>query len=308
MFNFDYPLRIGLEVTHLCNYRCMHCYNNKLLGKNKDSFTTEEIEIFLDSIRGKVFEIVIGGGEPLMRKDLPYIVKKYNNFFKFYITSNGSLLNKDLLKNFSHNIVFQISIDGLEKTHNFIRNRQTAYVESIRAMKLLRSEGYKFSAGVMIGKLNISEMQELIEALKNEGVDNFNFLTYIGDSDKLKLNRGDFLKLNKFLNKIYVKKTLRDPIFDCSTGECQAGITTINIRADGTVTPCCYLPTVIGNVKERELKDIWLDRKFEKIRNKMIPGTCSGCGIELKCRGGCLARRKNYNEKDNLCFRNFTNY
>ncbi len=300
---FSYPLRIGWEVTHLCNYRCIHCYNGNFIGKRKNELTTKEMEIFLDDIKENVFEIVIGGGEPLMRKDLPHIVRKYNGFFSFYISTNGSLLNKNLLKKFPKNVVFQISRDGLKETHNFIRNRQTAYDESFRAIELLKSEGYRFAVGIMICKLNINELQEMIEELKKEGVDNFNFLTYIGDNSELRLDKSDFSYLNRFFNNIDVKKTLRDPIFDCSTGECQAGITTVNIRPDGTVTPCCYLPVDIGNIRKDILKDIWHSDDFKDIRFREKAKECLGCKIESMCHGGCLARKNNYAEKDNFCFR-----
>jgi len=68
--------------------------------------------------------------------------------------------------------------------------------------------------------------------------------------------------------------------------ECDNVISTITVRADGTVVPCCYDLTSklnMGNVNSNSLLNIWNGEKYKKLRAAISSKTpysiCSTCAV-----------------------------
>jgi len=304
---FSFPIRICWEITSRCNYSCIHCYHNKNSSSplTKNDLTYNEAAKFLGYLKGKAFEISIGGGEPLLFPNIARLLNGYVDFFQFTVSTNASLITQPFLERFSKKISFQISIDGLEATHNLIRNKKNAFKKSINSIELLLDNGYKASVGITISKLNINEIGTLIKLLKREGISFFHFNTYIGSHPVLMLDKRCMVEANKILDMLSgdssVKVSIRDPLFDLCPGSCQACITTVNICPNGDVTPCCYLDDLLGNIRKRSLQRVWLSDKAKHYRHP-LSFACEKCDSFDKCRGGCWARKKVISGRDNLCF------
>jgi radical SAM protein with 4Fe4S-binding SPASM domain len=57
------------------------------------------------------------------------------------------------------------------------------------------------------------------------------------------------------------------------------------------MTPCGFIPIVIGNIVNDDLQQVWKDSAvLDKMRNKQPTGKCSGCSKYEDCLGGCTAR------------------
>ena len=76
-------------------------------------------------------------------------------------------------------------------------------------------------------------------------------------------------------------ETLGDDI-----NECDHVISTMTVRADGGVVPCCYDLTsklTMGNVNTNSLLNIWNGKKYEILReaisNKKFYSICSTCAV-----------------------------
>ncbi|OTW44713.1 GTP 3',8-cyclase MoaA [Bacillus thuringiensis serovar mexicanensis] len=103
---FNRSLRdLRISVTDKCNFRCVYCMPAEIFGpdypflKKDELLSYEEIEyltkIFVHSLGVK--KIRITGGEPLIRKDLPQLIKKINKIKgieDIAMTTNGHLLSK----------------------------------------------------------------------------------------------------------------------------------------------------------------------------------------------------------------------
>jgi GTP 3',8-cyclase len=98
------PLRdLRISVTDRCNFRCVYCMPKEVFGSDyhfldrKEVLTFEEItrlaRIFVS--RG-VQKIRLTGGEPLVRRDLPMLVKMLAEIpgLDLTLTTNGSLLER----------------------------------------------------------------------------------------------------------------------------------------------------------------------------------------------------------------------
>ena len=67
-------------------------------------------------------------------------------------------------------------------------------------------------------------------------------------------------------------------------GFCGAGIVGFNIKPDGTLTPCCAYPIDCGNVKKRDLDELWkTSPQLLKVRTLCYKDS-DLCGKEHFCK------------------------
>ncbi len=89
---------------------------------------------------------------------------------------------------------------------------------------------------------------------------------------------------------------------------CHAGISYFSLRPNGDVYPCTFLPINVGNIREKNLKDIWRNSKtLNQLRNRqLLRGACGKCKFRETC-GGCRGRAftctDDFLESDPLCLR-----
>jgi radical SAM protein with 4Fe4S-binding SPASM domain len=72
---------------------------------------------------------------------------------------------------------------------------------------------------------------------------------------------------------------------------CGAGTVTAGICADGTVTPCVFMPNGAGNLRDASFRDIWENSPLLhslRDREQLQDGNCGACRFKLIC-GGCRA-------------------
>lgn len=75
----DFPGRVAATLfTYGCNLRCPYCHNANLVvgGIPEDFLSREEILRFLDRRRSVLDGVAITGGEPLLHKDLPELLRE----------------------------------------------------------------------------------------------------------------------------------------------------------------------------------------------------------------------------------------
>lgn len=82
-----------------CNMRCGYCHNPELVLPElfQPCLDIDEVEEFLKRRQGKLDGIVVSGGEPTIRKDLPELLEKIKNLgFSVKLDSNGT--NPEMLE------------------------------------------------------------------------------------------------------------------------------------------------------------------------------------------------------------------
>lgn len=134
---------LAIEVTSACNFRCEYCvYSGKYENQRPHDYQNMDVTTVFKAI-DKYYELIeegieynsdrtpvisYYGGEPLVKFDLikkctEYAKEKFDNNILFTITTNGSLMNDDVIDFFVNekfNVV--VSIDGYKENHN--RNRK----------------------------------------------------------------------------------------------------------------------------------------------------------------------------------------
>jgi len=82
-------------ITRKCNYRCRGC--NVWKEQDQRELSTEEVKRGLDILKDLgIVELVISGGDPLLRKDAPEIIDYASNLFVTTVYDNGSMAKKKL--------------------------------------------------------------------------------------------------------------------------------------------------------------------------------------------------------------------
>ena len=96
---FNRPLTgIRISITQRCNLNCIYCHHEGERGKIQQEMSVDEIiQILKLSTKFGIYKVKYTGGEPLLREDLPEIIKKSKEISaikEVSIVSNGILLEK----------------------------------------------------------------------------------------------------------------------------------------------------------------------------------------------------------------------
>jgi MoaA/NifB/PqqE/SkfB family radical SAM enzyme len=179
------PTAIILYVTNRCNLRCGHCFYWDSLNRKSPELTIDDMEKLAASLAHPV-SLSLTGGEPFLRKDLGQLVRCFMTTRKareVALATNGYFTREavDFCEQFLEEYVsiplsVQVSLDGIEKTHDAIRacpgsfNRAVATIENLLELAN-RHEAFSVSAGIAVQKRNLSEMAELLDLLGSRGVE-----------------------------------------------------------------------------------------------------------------------------------------
>src|ERR1041385_5318982 len=91
------PALLSILVTSVCDMRCKHCFFTEELDdapRKNLQMTTAEIEKISETLGGNLGVLILAGGEPFTRKDLPEIVRAFrrnNKLESVYLMSNGQI-------------------------------------------------------------------------------------------------------------------------------------------------------------------------------------------------------------------------
>jgi len=170
---------LRVSVTDRCNLRCMYCMPEEGVCKKEhlDMLSLEEIYQIIEASEDLGFDKVrITGGEPLVRKNIEWLIKKteaLEGIKDIAMTTNGILLaqNAEKLKNAGLNRV-NISLDTLkpDKFKEITRGGNLSDVlEGIKAAIHYGLTPIKINT-VLIGGFNDDEIEELAEYTLNHDI------------------------------------------------------------------------------------------------------------------------------------------
>jgi len=152
------PYHAQWMLTRRCNYRCRGCnvWRNQ---KNLKELSADEVKKGLDVLRQLgVMELVLSGGNPLLREDIGEIIDYASQFFITTVYDNGSLaLEKiDALRNADF---VAISLDTLdEKKNDYIKGVHGALKKAMESVETLHEEGIFVGVSPTISQLNLHEI------------------------------------------------------------------------------------------------------------------------------------------------------
>lgn len=129
---------ILIYLTQRCNYSCKMCTQAGLPCIEEISADKWD-KIFAEIKRDypNAFLIFLGG-EPLLHRDFDEILTSATKHgFSKHVVTNASLLKEHLPAIKDNYCGVTISLDGLGKTHDEIRNAKNAYNKAVEALKIM---------------------------------------------------------------------------------------------------------------------------------------------------------------------------
>ncbi len=176
------PSELIFFVTTRCGYKCKTCFYWQELNTEKNELTLEEIRKISASL-DDMSRVLMTGGEPYLRSDLPEICKIFhdqNNCKRFHIPTHG--FNPDRIVEMAEKILqncpravinFGFSIDGLRETHEAISQIPGSFakvIESVKKVSRLHEKYSNMSAHVIcvVSNQNYGEVVKLAAFLKEE--------------------------------------------------------------------------------------------------------------------------------------------
>jgi len=242
-------------------------------------------------------------------------------FIAVSLVTNGILMTEEIARKLDvlHLDTITVSIDGLEKNHDYIRGAGT-FKKTVGGIKILRKYCHtaKLAIRVTVNKLNIDECEKLIKMAEELRLDLIR-LTPILLLGRAKKNRELLLSQDQYISFLNEVKKIESAIkivlphqenkakffisqenFGCHCGQEACWIT-----QTGDYYPCIFFGDDFkaGNIKIDDYLDLW-----EKLKDMVkLCGNpiCNKCADYKKCRGGCRARAlweyQDINAVDPLC-------
>lgn len=145
------PVVLNILITSVCDMRCVHCFFTDELDdkpRKKLQMTTDNLRRVSETLGGKLPVLIIAGGEPFTRKDLPEVVRAFyenNELESVYLMSNGQI-QKRILPDVTRileecpglNVTVALGIDGLKEEHEKIRQKPGSWDMAIDTARQLQ--------------------------------------------------------------------------------------------------------------------------------------------------------------------------
>ncbi|MEM0939712.1 MAG: GTP 3',8-cyclase MoaA [Bacteroidota bacterium] len=167
---------LRLSLTDRCNLRCFYCMPEEgiELTEKENIITLEEIlEISKTFIGLGVDTIRLTGGEPLVRKNLKYLVCELAKLgVRLKLTTNGILLDKyyPLFGEIGLKKI-NVSLDSLDKVKNAFITKRDYYDRIMKNIQNGVDLGFQIKLNVvLIRGVNDNEIGDFIELTKNQGI------------------------------------------------------------------------------------------------------------------------------------------
>lgn len=308
------------ECTLRCNLNCLHCGSDC----KKDSLVKDmPVEDFIgaidqckDIVEPNKTMIVLTGGEVLVRKDIEKAGEElYKRGFPWGIVTNGMLLDEGRLVSLLNSGLraVTVSLDGLEKSHNWLRGNANSFKNALNAIKLLaKVENLRFDVVTCVNRENYNELGNIRDMLIEIGVKEWRVFTIfpIGRAkvnEVLQLNSAEFKGVFDFIKQTreegnirmnygcegYLgnyEKEVRDNFFFC-----RAGINVASVLADGSISACPNLRANFtqGNIYKDNFADVW-ENKYQVFRDRSWTktGICADCKDYEYCQGNGMHLRE----------------
>lgn len=322
------PLDILCDITYRCNLKCPTCF--RWTSKpDKNELGLKDWENIILALRKWIgpFNLVFGGGEPFMKKELLDIVRLASeNGIVTSVVSNGSFIDKGLARKIVSSGLGAVSLSLNSLTseiHNKTRGIDTSFEDVMSAIENLRErEDLRLTISTTVMRENVHDLVRLVEFVKSEKLDGINFQPLMetsiypifnkdGKSNKLPVGRlcqelgKDMGNVDDVFNQLismkndgchinnpakqlkYTAKYLKDPS-DPEMLDVKCKIGSKSLFIDPFGNVrLCMIMKPIGNITKEAPQKIWNSEKAQRQR-EMI----------RNCQKACRLLNCNYKELD----------
>jgi radical SAM protein with 4Fe4S-binding SPASM domain len=270
------PVRLWVELTSHCNYRCIMCPNRDLKREDKGFMEFSLYKKIVDEAREFVFDINLAHrGESMLSPELIEAIEyaKKNNLYT-RLHTNGSLLTEDLSLRIIRSGLDRLSFsfDGYDKdTYERIR-KGGDYERTVQ--NILRFLTIKKQMRSRTPKTAIEVIS--FDQVNNKGAKD----SFLRQFKNLPLDNFAMKDMHNWAGQIEKKKHGKKYTV------CPFPWNALIIYWNGAVLPCTqdfFGCAVVGNVRDSTLAEIWNNEKMVHLRKMLAQGNikeleaCSDC-------------------------------
>ena len=291
-----FPFTVGIELTSMCNLRCIHCYLSESLSK-RPVLNTEQIIKIIDKLHDfGVLVLYFTGGEIFTRPDFKeiYIHAKKKGFLVELLT-NSTLMTDEILETLDKYppAIVSISLYGASpETYKKVTGNKNAYHLALNSIKRLTEKNIDIEIKFIGLKENIQDydaIKKLTEELNVPFKMNLEiFPTLQGNTNVISkgLSPKEIVEFEKIhiemAKKWYNNIRYDNPYFQLHENEypqfsCNVASTLCFIDNEGYVNPCHKMRLKEFNILSNDLEYIW--KNFQKYRKMKAPKNykCAKC-------------------------------
>ena len=311
-----------VEITYKCNLLCKHCYNDSNYTNDNYMNYLAIKNIYEDFFSKKIGQISISGGEPLLHPEISKVFSyAFDYKIKTQIVTNGVLL-KDHILNINNNpyLTVQVSIDGVGKSHDLLRNGKI--FEIVDSNLNLLNKNVELSINTCLNKYNLHELENIVKYAISKEVKTIAFspLNSQGRSvinDNIHITNDELRKAIEEISNLSIKykkvinvKPIKINYSQCPFSLSDKADVSPRIDVKGNVFLCSMFTNrmfSIGNIYNMDLSEIINSEKCKIITDFLYSFKqlieCKGCILNNICQKGCLAQYLNNfpSYEDDLC-------
>jgi MoaA/NifB/PqqE/SkfB family radical SAM enzyme len=289
------PVWCMWQVTYRCNFRCSFC-NYWEYGADRRNELAPELYGFGAKKLKEIGTMMVSlaGGEPLLRDDLPEIVRAMTPYHFIFVTTNGWLVTPEKARALFAAGIYgvSVSIDFADpRKHDERRGIKGAHKRALQALRTLSeartNDFQRVNLNCVLMHDNLDEIEDLILLAKEHGA-----LFMVQPYGKLKTGDEAYLPSDnvaehlvalweKHRNFVSNKEFLKNFDRHLSDGVpgCRAGQAFFNIDSYGAVSKCVeFAEDTVGNVIHDDVH-VMMDRLSDMHK----ANRCAGCWYN--CRG-----------------------
>ena len=258
------PSYLSLAVTNRCQGRCVHCYSFDQRREERPELTTDELRSVIDqAARLGIFQVIFTGGEPLLRKDLVELVRHAGRRgLLTRLNTNSLLLDREKALALKAAGLHQcaLSLDDADaETHDRLRGLPGHHARTLENLRMLRDIGLYALANIYVSSRHLaSGVERTIALAKDAGARGIILLPAVasgrweGEFGQVPDARG-MAGLRGLQDATTVQTERPSSRSVCDTWK----LFVLYMTSPGDITPCPFVPFVIGNVKDHPLEVLW---------------------------------------------------
>lgn len=304
------PEVLHFSLTDACQQSCSGCFfSNQSSVSNRYMSPRIFEQIVSRAAEVKVFQIALGGGEPLMHPRLIDFVRFAHDLGVLAnLTTNGGLLDLKLAQSLKDAGLGQIQFSLNGSTEAIHEQTRPNYALVFQAIENCRKVGLRWGLNVLVTRQNLGDLERVLQLAQDLGAWSVNILRpkpTEQDSDWLLTNLPGPAE-NKLLQSIlkkwqskskfllqtdtslsFLRQGNAKDLYKAGVSGCSAGRRMISIQVDGRVSPCSFIP-LYDTMDSGDFMAVWqASEHLERFRNleEDLTGLCQSCELKSVCRG-----------------------
>src|SRR5271154_2215288 len=170
------PFSLLCELTYRCPLQCPYCSNPIDFARYTDELVTAEWErILTEAAALGVVQAHFSGGEPLLRADLPQIIRRARELGLYTnMSTGGTLLTEKLAGQLREAGLdsLQVSIqDADAENSDRLAGGAPSFEKKIRAAQIARQFGFSLTINVVLHRQNLDRIEAIISMAEELGAE-----------------------------------------------------------------------------------------------------------------------------------------